>query len=480
VIGLKLQKHFQLTKKIYFVLFSILIFGLGSTIAQPSFTPLKVKFNGLKRTKLRIVERELNFKPGLEILPEDTGSLFKKSAFNVFNTRLFNYCTYSVDSITKDSSNDHSYGHVNFNVHERWYIFPVPIFELADRNFNEWYYDRGADLRRVNIGLRFEQKNVRGLNEDLTLAFQGGFTTRLALSYFIPYLDKKQTIGLKLSASYATNRDVAYKSEGNQLKFKRDEESFGRERMGLSLQFSKRKSIYTYHYLDLNYGFNRISDFIYGLNPNYFNGPQFQRYGDIKYSFTQDKRNLRNFPTKGYLLNLTASRIGILPYDNFHLWTTRLSASKYWTLSPILFFSSKIDGEIGSTANQPYLGTRVLGFENRFARGYERYVIEGQFNFYTRNSIRIKAFSRIFNFKWFPIKQFQFVPFDIYISAFGDGGYVNNPNVLPENVRLANTALFGYGMGLNLVTFYDVVFRAEYSLTRQGDRGLFFSFLSDI
>jgi hypothetical protein len=72
------------------------------------------------------------------------------------------------------------------------------------------------------------------------------------------------------------------------------------------------------------------------------------------------------------------------------------------------------------------------------------------------------------------------VPFDIYISAFGDGGYVNNPNVLPENVRLANTALFGYGMGLNLVTFYDVVFRAEYSLTRQGDRGLFFSFLSDI
>ena len=79
-----------------------------------------------------------------------------------------------------------------------------------------------------------------------------------------------------------------------------------------------------------------------------------------------------------------------------------------------------------------------------------------------------------------PLKQFQFMPMDVYVTAFGDAGYVKNLNVLPENTRLVNTLLVGYGLGLNFVTFYDIVFRTEFSLNRQGDSGLYFSFLSDI
>lgn len=458
------------------IIFILLVF---KGFSQPSFTPIKVKYNGIKRTKTSIVSRELAFKSGTEILPEDTGLIFRKSANNIFNTKLFNYCTYSVDSIKYDSLN-HSSGIVNFNMHERWYTFPIPIFELADRNFNEWWYDRGADLRRVNFGLRFLQKNVRGRNEDLTIAIQGGFTRRLDLSYLIPYLDRKQTWGLKLFASFANNKDVAIRSVNNRLVYKRDEESFGRERFYTGLQLTKRRSIYTYHFIDLIFNYNRISGFIFGLNPAYFLGSRFQRNVEVKYTFIQDKRNLRNFPTKGYLITGTASRIGVLNSDNFRLWAARASVSKYWTISKRLFFSSKVDGELSSAAVQPYYGTRVLGFENRFARGYERYVIEGQYNFHTRNTFRIKAFSKNFNMNWVPLKQFQFMPLDIYFTAFGDGGYVRNSKVFPENERLANKFLLGYGLGINIVTFYDVVFRTEYSLTRQGDTGIYFSFLSDI
>ncbi|HOY96159.1 MAG TPA: hypothetical protein PK509_10495, partial [Catalimonadaceae bacterium] len=71
-------------------------------------------------------------------------------------------------------------------------------------------------------------------------------------------------------------------------------------------------------------------------------------------------------------------------------------------------------------------------------------------------------------------------PVDVYISPFVDAGYVRNAFVLEENKRLINTPLLGYGVGLNFVTFYDVVFRAEYSMTRHGDKGLYLSFLSDI
>ena len=482
MIGLKIQKDIQKKKKtsLLFFLLPFIFLNFHSGFSQPSFTATRIEYKGLKRTKNSIVQRELTFKSGLEILIEDTALLFKRSALNMFNTKLFNYCSYSIDSLRFDSATSHSYGIVVFHLNERWYTFPIPIFELADRNFNEWWYDRGADLRRVNVGLRFLQNNVRGRNEDLTVGFQGGFTKRMEMSYLFPYLDKAQTWGLKFSGSFSNNKDVAFRSVKNRLVFKRDEDSFGRERTSFGIQLSKRRSIYSYHFIEVNYGFNRISDFIFDLNQAYFNGSKFQRSSELKYVFTKDKRNLRNFATKGYLLSFSATRIGFFKTDNFRLWALRTSASKYFTLADGILFSTKIDGEISTPEVQPYYGNRVLGFENRFARGYERYIMEGPVNFFTRNTFRVKAFSRNFSLKWMPLKQFQFMPMDVYVTAFGDAGYVKNSNVLPENTRLVNTLLVGYGLGLNFVTFYDIVFRTEFSLNRQGDSGLYFSFLSDI
>jgi len=452
---------------------------LSGVYAQSVFIPTKIIFKGLKRTKLSIVQREVVFKQRERILIDDTSTFFHKSERNIFNTRLFNFCRYSVDSIKTDSTGNVT-GHVTFSVSERWYTFPTPIFELADRNFNEWWYDRKADIRRVNIGMRFVQRNVRGRNEDLTLSVQGGFTKRFDFAYAFPYLDKNQVFGLRLRASFANNKDVAVRSEGNRLVFKRDEKSFGRERMSAGFQISARRNIYDYHYFDLNYNFNRITDTIFFQNPNYFLGYGFQRYTEIRYSFVSDHRNFRNFATTGYLANVGITRYGLLPVDNFTLWSARISASKYHSVRSWLFLASKIDFEWSQNKKQPYLGTRVMGFENRFVRGYERYVIEGNVNVYMRNTVRFKFLSRKYEAHWSPLQQFRHIPVDLYFSPFIDAGYIHNSFIPPENRRLANTALLGYGVGINMVTFYDVVFRAEYSLTRHGDHGLYFSFLSDI
>jgi hypothetical protein len=40
--------------------------------------------------------------------------------------------------------------------------------------------------------------------------------------------------------------------------------------------------------------------------------------------------------------------------------------------------------------------------------------------------------------------------------------------------------LGGAGIGIDMVTYYDIVLRFEYSVTRQGDRGFFISFEADI
>ncbi len=447
--------------------------------AQPSFTPQKVFFHGLKRTKTTIVSRELSFIPGQAILLQDTADFFKKSCFNIFNTTLFNYCTYRVDSGYTDSTG-HSFGQIHFRVSERWYTFPVPIFELADRNFNEWWYDRNADFNRVNIGLKLIQKNVRGRNEELILLGQAGFTRRFDFSYFFPYLNHSQTLGLKIRGSYANNRDVAYRSSGNRLVFQRDENSFGRERMYAGFQFTLRRNIYSYHTLDFTYLYNRISSTIFKLNPAYFAGDRHQRFAEIRYAFIRDRRDFRYFAHRGSLLQISAQRSGFTNAENFHIWAIRASYAKYWKLNKYWFFATKADGETSNPAAQPYYGTRVLGFENRFVRGYERYVMEGNSNFHIRNSLRFKFLSRKIPAEWVPLRQFQFIPIDFYLSGIGDLGYVGNPHVLPENKRLVNTLLAGYGLGLNVVTFYDLVLRFEYSINIQGDRGLYFSFLSDI
>jgi hypothetical protein len=45
---------------------------------------------------------------------------------------------------------------------------------------------------------------------------------------------------------------------------------------------------------------------------------------------------------------------------------------------------------------------------------------------------------------------------------------------------LANTWQFGYGIGLDYVTYYNLVFSVEYSLNRMGESGLFLHFAAPI
>ena len=66
---------------------------------------------------------------------------------------------------------------------ERWYFIAYPVFDLADRNFNEWWYDRGRDFRRVIYGGRLSYRNVTGTNDRLQVVIERGFLQRTVLSY---------------------------------------------------------------------------------------------------------------------------------------------------------------------------------------------------------------------------------------------------------------------------------------------------------
>jgi hypothetical protein len=94
-----------------------------------------------------------------------------------------------------------------------------------------------------------------------------------------------------------------------------------------------------------------------------------------------------------------------------------------------------------------------------------------------KNTGRFRLFSRNLQNDWIKLEQFKVMPVAIYLKAYADAGYVVNP--LADNQRLTNRALLGTGVGLDLVLYNTSVFRFEYSLNREGDRGFYFNLMAD-
>ena len=74
---------------------------------------------------------------------KDISERIQRSEENLHNTSLFNSI-----KITWLQEKDNVTFYIL--VTERWYIFPLPIFEIAERNFNVWWQTK--DFSRVIYG----------------------------------------------------------------------------------------------------------------------------------------------------------------------------------------------------------------------------------------------------------------------------------------------------------------------------------------
>ena len=123
---------------------------------------------------------------------------------------------------------------------------------------------------------------------------------------------------------------------------------------------------------------------------------------------------------------------------------------------------------------QPYYLRRAMG-TSIYVRGYQYYVIDGQNYALLKAALRYKLLPQYtFRFPWFPMEKFNEIPLTIYTGVFADAGYVEdrNRNATDRNV-LGNTWQRGIGAGVDFVTYYDLVFRAEYTLNHFGEHGLY-------
>jgi len=428
---------------------------------------------GNVKTKKSIILRELDFTTDfyydwytlLEILIADQ----KK----IYNLRLFT----SVE-ITPLVTGDNEV-EILITVKERWYLLPQIIFELADRNFSEWWTNQNRDFSRVNYGLRISHSNVGGRNDKLKFAGQLGFTKALDLQYSKPYIDKNQKHGLAAQLTYKENKTIPIKSEFNkQVFYTNENEDIIRKSFAAALRYTFRRSYYNYHFLTLGYSSTWVADDVLTENTQYFqHGENKLRYAYATYTFRHDRRDNVSYATDGELLQLSLTKYGIINVDELDEVEVNLTANKYFKFSDKFHFNTGLTANWFLSESQPYTLVRGIGYGPNFVRGYELNVIEGQQLYVHKNSFRWKFVDwEIDISNLVKLEQFNTIPIRLYLSANFDHGFVKDRNNIPENSRLANKYLMGYGTGIDLVGFYDSVLRFEYSMNNSKEGNFFFNF----
>ena len=453
--------------KFPFVLFVLLFVGVTSVYSQVDYVIVNsVTINGNYKTKEHIITRELDFAVGDTIFLKDTAAVIRSTKNKLYNTTLFNGSTIIFIPYTPPLVN------VYIEVRERWYIWPSPIFELGDRNFNEWWQDRDKVWGRVQYGMRFRWDNFRGRNEQLKLVTQFGFTKKFELFHSVPYINKSQTLGIKYGASYSTNKQVAYATLGDKLAyFKGDDPN--RKRFYSLVSFISRPKFFNTHALTFTYKNNWVSDTITQLNNNYFaNGDTKQQFLDIAYEYKINTTDIRAYPLNGIVFLLNASKT----LGDANLETLIGSFAWFKPISDNLFFVTKAYGKTISADNIPYFNMLGFGYEQNFVRGFERQVIDAQHFAYNRNSIRWKILQLKQDINYMmPLEEFNEIPYAFYLTSFIDAGVSKLNTTSPFN-SLNNEALISAGLGLDIVTYYDLVFRFEYALTNKKTNGFYIHF----
>jgi outer membrane protein assembly factor BamA len=423
---------------------------------------------GNKKTKPRIILRELDFAEDDIISTHNILPRIKRNEDNIFNTRLFISVNISFILI-EDYKVD-----VIIRVAERWYFFPIPVFELADRNFHDWWVNQNHDLSRIELGLKLYVYNMRGRNETLKLTGQFGFTKRFQVAYAFPYVDKKQKIGLNFLFDYTLNKNTNYRTTEHIYRFL-DSDRWLKEQYLGGVSMTYRKSLYNFHTLGVNYSQSQVNDTIVDLNPNYFQNGSSQAYFRLYYSFIYDNRDIKAYPLTGSYFSGRIEKIGLGIVDNVNVVGISVLYNRFFDLGKKFYFTFGVGGSAYGPEKQPYDLFNSMGKFPFSLRGYELYVIEGPYFIQNQYTFRKRLFQVEKDLRSIlSIKQFSRFQMAVYLKSYFDLGYIKGYPDNELNTRFTNSLIYGGGAGLDLVTFYDIVLRFDYSFNKAGEHGFVF------
>lgn len=434
----------------------------------------EVTLIGHKKTRPRVVFREMLFARGDRIATEEFPGLVAQSYNNLMNTGLFASATVSYDTVAAQRGGQVT---VVVDMRETWYIYPVPVFSLADRNFNVWWTEEERSLDRVNVGGKLTYYNFTGRRDRLKLGATTGYTRSYEAAYRLPYINRAGSLGLGVSYSYIKRREQNYLTKDNRQEFYSTPDSFVYRRASADVVLTYRRKIYVSHNLQLGWRQSRVADTIGRvLNPEFYGGGRTrQKYFRIGYDFENDRRDVRNYPWKGLYFSAGIAKEGLGIYGERDGLEVHAEYSKFIPFGQHYSFNYTVGGKYSIIrTRQPFLENRAIGFGNNNLVGYQFYVVDGLDVLVWKLGLRRELFrTKVDLGKLVFIDAFRYIPIRALLNLQLNQGIANAPFIDGASNRLNNTLLTGLGFGLDVVLFYDMVAGVQYNRNHLGDHGVY-------
>ncbi len=398
-------------------------------------------------TKDWIISRELVINKG-DSINESIANKLKRSEENLYNTSLFNDVRV-IDTVIDNKNVVYVY------VTERWYFWPYPILEHADRNLAT--YIHSEEWERINYGVMVIKHNFRGRREEISFKIRFGFRQQFGLNYYIPMVNKKtQKLGLYFDASLFRQKSFFYDIDNQRYLF-HDLEDYGYKENRLigGIVYRPKHNITHTTLATLNTFY--LNDTIANISLPLFGSDNVSnKWYCFDYSFKYSTLNYIYYPTAGQelLLSLSAGTDYNNTWENIMFkYQTHLPIDYYITYSSIYLgehFFSKI----------PPVGLRRSIGNNYYFRGYEDNVWKAQSSLGCRQQLSWNFFKkRSFQIQKISSKKFNKPFISVFATIFTDIGYVSK--MQPGKT---NSLIGSFGGGIDFVSYYDLIFRFEYVL----------------
>ncbi|MEA2041799.1 MAG: POTRA domain-containing protein [Bacteroidota bacterium] len=426
----------------------------------------RIKIKGNIKTKSSVILNELTFSAGDTIVFGDVEKAIKKSTHNLKRTPLFNH----VQLIPAYSQSQISFLII---VTERWYLWPEVRISYADQNLSNWL--RNKEYLRSNIGLGLMKYNFRGKNEKLNLLFLAGYDNTVFFNYKNIRLDKLGKHRLGLFLRHTKRKETGCCIINDTVSYYKASSGYAMQYFNSFLSYSYRLTPQLSTGVSIGYRFRKSNDSLLHLNTEYF-GP-----GGIKNQFlyiqnyiTLDTENSNVFPTSGQQLSIKFYMAGFRifnPNDFYSFATLRYSYAREFT--PFFFSRTHFSYKVHLKENNPFYMQGALGYENEIS-GYEYYTVQGNQYLFMQQRFSTLLLEKIIPLKFLPLHQFNRIPLSVYFELHTGFGYVwNNSEQYNRMNKLANTPLYSFGIGMNFVTYYDILLRIEYSINHMNEKGVF-------
>ena len=407
------------------------LYGTASHPAKPVIAAIAITGNSV--TRPAIILREMTLHVG-DTLDQDELDYCRKRIYSLGLFNRVDIIATPEDSVT-----------LVIDVDERWYLYPVPLLGIVDRDFNKWFY-----------GIGVTHQNFRGWNEKVFVGFVLGYNPWASVSYSNPWIFGDEQMFSTTGFGYNKIQNKSILSKGGGPNF--DEVHYSAfETIG------KRFDQFHSAWLSLGYKSVQVTDNRSGrtISPS-----GRDRFPSVAVGAKMDTRNLAEYPTKGLFGYAEIGKKGFF-FGDVDFVSYALDLRTYIKLYGYPTLALRAFTKLSSGPGIPNYAHEYFGFSERI-RGHFDEEMEGEELAGFSVELRIPLFPEFY----LHVPAMQFPEFStwrlgVYSALFFDAGTTWYKHERPDLLNAPR----GYGAGLHVLLPYSFVLRVDraFSETRRGE-----------